>query len=135
MCFRVYTKDNMVAERKKFKYKGVSVNLFGLPSFGDPKKEKKIIKRKYLYSFVSNFNQDAPKNLLLIYDIPEGKKKERDWFRRQLRNFDFIMIQKSVWVGPSPLPKDFLDYLKRISLEKNFKTFKLAKSYINQSTL
>lgn len=45
------------------------------------------------------------------------------------------MIQRSVWVGPSPLPEEFLNYLKRIGLEKEFKTFKLAKSYINSSTL
>jgi hypothetical protein len=125
----------MVTERKKLKYKGVSVNLFGLPSFNSDTKEIKIIKRKYLFSFVSNFNQDTPKNLLLIYDIPEGKKKERDWFRRQLKNFDFVMIQRSVWVGPSPLPKEFLNYLRRIGLEKEFKTFKLAKPYTSQSTL
>ncbi len=121
-------------ERKKFNYKGVSVNMFGLPSFREPKKKKDIPKRVYLHSFISTFHKDAPKNLLLIYDIPEGKKKERDWFRRQLKSFDFIMIQRSVWVGPSPLPSGFLDYLKKIGLEKEFKTFKLAKSYKNQST-
>ncbi|MFA5791425.1 MAG: hypothetical protein WC884_00065 [Candidatus Paceibacterota bacterium] len=118
---------------RKILYKGMSVNMFGLPDFNDSKKEKKnnISKRKYLQSFISDFKKDTSKNLLLIYDIPEGRKKERDWFRRQLKNFDFIMIQKSVWVGPSPLPTDFLAYLKRIGLQKEFKTFKLAKSYIN----
>ena len=110
----------------------MSVNMFGLPDFGDSEKEKKINipKRKYLQSFVCNFKKDAPKNLLLMYDVPHTRKKERDWFRRQLKNFDFIMIQKSVWVGPSPLPADFAAYLKRIGLQKEFKTFKLAKSYI-----
>lgn len=123
---------------RKLKYKGMSVNMFGLPSFGESKNTKNISntpKREYLQSFMSNFQKDAPKNLLLIYDIPEVRKKERDWFRRQLKNFDFIMIQRSVWVGPSPLPLDFLDYLKRISLHGEFKTFKLAKSYVEQSTL
>ena len=43
------------------------------------------------------------------------------------------MIQKSVWVGPSPLPKYFLDYLKEIKIGNNFKTFKLVKSYIKKS--
>jgi len=118
---------------RKLKYKGMSVNLMGLPSFSDFKKENQIIKRKYLRSFVSSFQKDAPKNLLLIYDIPHVMKKERDWFRRQLKNFDFIMVQKSVWVGPSPLPKDFLDYLKKVDLQKEFKTFKLAKSYTNKA--
>ncbi len=115
--------------RKKFKYKGVSVNILGIPDLG--LKSKKIVsKRKYLPTFISGFEKNAPKNLLLMYDIPHTRKKERDWFRRQLKNFDFIMIQKSVWVGPSPLPADFLSYLKRIGLQKEFKTFKLAKSYV-----
>jgi len=115
----------------------MSVNLFGLPDFGDSNSKNKnhVSKRQYLPSFISDFKHDAPKNLLLIYDIPEERKKERDWFRRQLKNFDFAMIQRSVWVGPSPLPANFLAYLKRIGLQKEFKTFKLAKSYTTQSTL
>jgi CRISPR-associated endonuclease Cas2 len=119
--------------RKIFYYKGVTVNAFGIP-VSNPYKNKSLSratdkKRQYLQSFISDFKKDCPKNLLLMYDIPHGKKKERDWFRRQLKNFDFIMIQKSVWIGPSPLPENFLDYVKRIGLEKNFRTFKLAKSY------
>ena len=115
---------------RRLRYKGMSVNLFGLPDFNDSKNKKNISKREYLRSFICDFKKDTPKNLLLIYDIPEKQKKERDWFRRQLKNFDFFMIQKSVWVGPSPLPVEFLDYLKRIGLQKEFKTFKLTKSYV-----
>lgn len=117
--------------RKKIYYKGIPVNIFGLPILDKPKNKNTTSnsRRKYLHSFNLDVNKNTPKNLLLIYDIPETRKKERDWFRRQLKNFDFIMIQKSVWVGPSPLPEDFLIYLKRIGLRKEFKTFKLAKSY------
>lgn len=107
------------------------VNIFELPILNKTKNKNTTSnsRRKYLYSFNLDVKKNKPKNLLLIYDIPETRKKERDWFRRQLKNFDFIMIQKSVWVGPSPLPEDFLIYLKRIGLRKEFKTFKLAKSY------
>jgi len=119
------------------KYKGISVNTFGLPILKSNKtkriKNKDRKRNFYLSSFISDFEKDAPKNLILMYDIPHTMKKERDWFRRQLKNFDFIMIQKSVWVGPSPLPKDFINYLKRIGLEKQFKTFKLAKSYTEKN--
>ncbi len=112
------------------------VNAFGLPVFTDSRKEsnkkfhKKIRKRSlYHVSFVSSFKKDAPKNLIVMYDIPHNLKKERDWFRRHLIKFGYIMIQKSVWVGPSPLPKNFLIYLEEIKIGDKFKTFKLAKSY------
>lgn len=82
--------------------------------------------------FNSDINENLPKNLMVIYDIPESKKKERDWFRRHLIKFNFIMIQKSVWVGPSPLPKEFVDYVKEIKLGDNFKTFKLERGYVNK---
>ena len=88
-------------------------------------------KRKVnLQVFKSSFPKDASKNLLLIFDIPEARKAEREWFRLHLRGFDYKMVQRSVWVGPSPLPKEFLDYLKFIKLSHCVKTFKLVKSYI-----
>lgn len=64
-----------------------------------------------------------------MYDFPHNQNVARDWFRRHLVKFGYVMIQKSVWVGPSPLPKIFLAYLKQIKIENNFKTFKLAKPY------
>ena len=114
-------------------YKGMKVDLLGFPVSDSEKSDrvkKKNRKRNYYHiSFISTFPENAPKNLLLIYDIPEMMKKERDWFRRHLIKFGYVMIQRSVWVGPSPLPKDFLDYLKEIKIGDNFKTFKLAKGY------
>ncbi len=114
------------------RYRGMRVNLLGLPISKNSKKKTSNRKRDFYYvSFLSKFKEDAPKNLIVMYDIPHNLKKERDWFRRQLINFGYAMIQKSVWVGPSPLPKDFMDYLKVIKIDKDFKTFKLAKSYIS----
>lgn len=113
------------------------VNAFGLPILTDEQKKdrKKYFNRKrnfYGVSFLSPFKKDSPKNLIVMYDIPHDKKKERDWFRRHLIKFGYTMIQKSVWVGPSPLPKDFSDYVKEIGLKNNLKTFKLAKSYTDK---
>jgi DNA-binding transcriptional regulator PaaX len=141
-----------------FKYKGVPVNIFGLPVFQDYKKQSvrntlsRLSKNEYIYQkgdhltislkgqkyisekasrlkfFDSPFSKDDIKNLLVIFDIPEDKKSYREWFRAQLKSFGYEMIQRSVWVGPSPLPKEFSNYLKFIRLEKCIKTFKLAKS-------
>lgn len=88
------------------------------------KKEKVLFKR-----FSTERSDKDPKDLMVIYDITEERKSEREWFRRQLRSFHFIMIQRSVWVGPSPLPASFLEYVKSIKLSDHFKTFKLAKGY------
>ena len=112
-------------------YKGVRVNSFGFPILNLNKKatNSKVTKRIFHSTFLSDLGESSPKNLIVMYDIPHEKKKERDWFRRHLKKFNYIMIQKSVWVGPSPLPKDFLDYLKEIKIRDSFKTFKLAKPY------
>ena len=141
------------------RYKGMPVSMFGLPAIfpykkqsinntvyrlkkdGYISKEDDYISllpmgRKYVENkkvrfliFDSPYKKESPKNLLLMFDIPETKKAEREWFRFQLREFDYEMIQKSVWVGPSPLPEDFLAYVKEIKLQDCIKTFKLAKHY------
>lgn len=120
-------------------YKGMRVNALGLPIFQGSKNDrikKKNRKRNFYHiAFSSHFKKDSPKNLILMYDVIEEKKKERDWFRRQLKNFDYIMIQRSVWVGPSPLPKEFLDYVKAIGFQKHLKTFKLAKDYTGKESV
>ncbi len=82
-----------------------------------------------LKMFETEKDENSPKDLLIVYDIEENKKKERNWFRRHLKKFHFVMIQRSVWVGPSPLPEDFSNYLKEIKLGDNLKTFKLSKGY------
>jgi hypothetical protein len=120
--------------KKYLKYKGVTVNRFGIPIlFSDKSKitKKGIPGRKYYQypCFIHNYKNTAPKDLVVMYDIPEDKKKEREWFRRHLQKFDYTMIQRSVWVGPSPLPKDFLDYVKKIGLSEQLRTLKLAKPY------
>jgi len=141
-------------------YKGMKVNLFGLPKFKNyprntfsgslaymhkkglleacddkvsvTRKGKEYIKRKQesLKQFDYEFKDNSPKNLLVMFDIPEPKKAEREWLRWHLKKFHYSMIQKSVWVGPSPLPKEFLKYLQSIGIQDGFKTFKLAKGYI-----
>ncbi len=141
------------------RYKGSRVNLFGIPKFKNyspnslsgtlsnlrkaglienindglqvTPKGREYIKRKIdsLKQFNFRFDKDAPKNLIVMFDIPETKKAEREWLRWHLKKFNYSMIQKSVWVGPSPLPKEFLDYIERIKIRDGFKTFRLAKGY------
>lgn len=140
-------------------YKGMRINIFGIPRFkkysqksvrgtidrlkrkGIIEKEikgivlskygKEYIKRKFdsLRQFSKPENISKDKNLLVMFDIPIEKKAEREWFRWHLKKFGYIMIQHSVWVGPSPLSKEFKEYLYEIKLDKCIKTFKLDRSY------
>ncbi|MES3032283.1 MAG: CRISPR-associated endonuclease Cas2 [Patescibacteria group bacterium] len=119
-------------------YKGMRVNALGLPVLGDNKRtriKKENRKRNFYYTaFASPFDKESPKDLIVMYDVIEEKKKERDWFRRQLISFGYVMIQRSVWVGPSPLPQEFKDYVKVLGLHDHLKTFKLAKSYTDKGS-
>ena len=49
-----------------------------------------------LRKFKTDKDENSQKDLLIVYDIEENKKRERDWFRRHLKKFHFIMIQRSV---------------------------------------
>ena len=62
-----------------------------------------------------------------MFDIPEAKKAKREWLRWHLKKFNYVMIQKSVWRGPSPLPKKFLDYINKIKLQDHLKMLKVSK--------
>lgn len=87
-------------------------------------RENKILKQ-----FISPFKKGDARNLLIMFDIPESRSKERYWLRTQLRKFNYKMIQKSAWVGPGPLPKEFILYLKELGLTQCIKQFKLAQDY------
>jgi DNA-binding transcriptional regulator PaaX len=144
----------------EYKYKGVRVNFFGIPHFKKYKKDvlyntisrlkkkgliekelagivlskngKEYVKRKFDSLKQFDKPKDVSKNrtLLVMFDVPTEKKAHREWLRWHLKKFGYIMVQKSAWVGPYPLPKEFSDYVKEIKLDKCIKTFKLAKSYI-----
>jgi len=147
-------------DSKTLNYKGVCVNLFGIPKLSSYKYEslksgisklkkkqyiaknkndsgwfltpkgKKYLARKYnsLTQFDSPFSKNDSKNLIVMFDIPESKKAEREWFRWHLKKFNYVMIQKSVWLGPSPFPKEFLNYIKKIGLKKNLKMLKVSET-------
>lgn len=63
------------------------------------------------------------KKIIVIFDVPEKKKKIREWLRFQLKWWDFKMVQKSVWVGHGPLPTEFKKRLKNLGIEKSVLIF------------
>jgi CRISPR-associated endonuclease Cas2 len=53
---------------------------------------------------------------ILMFDIPEEKRTYRNFLRRLLKQIDFTMIQKSVFIASYILPKEFYDLLRELDL-------------------
>jgi DNA-binding transcriptional regulator PaaX len=57
---------------------------------------------------------------IVIFDIPEQKRTYRNAVRRLLKDMDFTMLQKSVFITPNSLPDLFYDYLREMKLLEYF---------------
>jgi DNA-binding transcriptional regulator PaaX len=94
------------------------------------KKGRKKYLQSYLFSYIeSPFNKNSHKDFIISFDIPGPQRKIRDWLRNQLKIFGYKMIQQSLWQGPGPLPKEFLDRLKKLGVKDNIKIFKTNGNY------
>lgn len=68
---------------------------------------------------------------LVIFDIPEQERKKRDSIRIELMSARFTQLQKSVWIGYRPLPKDFLIFLDNLNVREHVHIFSIK----NEGTL
>lgn len=54
---------------------------------------------------------------MVLFDIPEKKRRNRDLFRRALQNLGYKKLQKSIWVCPYDVLKETKDLIKRHNLK------------------
>ncbi len=54
---------------------------------------------------------------MVFFDIPEEKRKHRDYLRKILKLIGFYEFQRSIWVYPYPVPQ----FLKNFIFEKDIK--------------
>jgi DNA-binding transcriptional regulator PaaX len=91
-------------------------------------KEMLLQKKNAIISFApEKLKEKRVKNTIVVFDIPETKRKYRDWLRHELICFGFELVQKSVWFGPS-LPEEFIEYLHDIKLLPYIKFFHATES-------
>jgi DNA-binding transcriptional regulator PaaX len=88
--------------------------------------EKRNADIRRFFPTQSASQRDKEKRLIIIFDIPEKKKRYREWLRSELVEFNFDLIQKSVWFGPG-LPKEFVEYLDELKLLKHIKFFRATE--------
>ena len=76
-------------------------------------------------------NTDRGKNTardtIIIFDIPEKDRKKRAYLRFELIALGFGLLQKSVWIGPGPLPKEFIEYMRKLRLFSYVHIFSIKK--------
>jgi len=92
---------------------------------------KKAINLYFLFRNIQSKPTGETK-VLVLFDIPEKKRKIRNWLRLQLKLWDFSMIQQSAWVGPGPLPGEFLDHLKLLSIKTVLRYLKFQNNNNNK---
>ncbi len=124
-------KRNKERERQKFynllsylKHRGLvekrqrnKSNLWSLTSKGlvwlkNIKNEKLNLKKP----FRKPENLEIDELKIIVFDIPEVERHKRNWLRQSLYNLDFSMLQKSVWVGKTKLPEEFIKRLQELKI-------------------
>jgi len=68
--------------------------------------------------------------LMVIFDIPEKKRKMRDFFREQIQILGFKELQKSVWVCPYDVLKEIQFLIQKFSLFRYIKIFLIEEQEI-----
>ncbi|PIV64901.1 MAG: hypothetical protein COS09_02420 [Candidatus Nealsonbacteria bacterium CG01_land_8_20_14_3_00_12] len=115
----------------RLKKRGLIENKTGVWNITD--NGRKFLKNK-LISKIPHFEHLKTKNkkkeMVIVFDIPEIRRRQRNWLRMELVALGFILLQKSVWIGPAPLPKEFIEYLNETNLLQYLKFFKAVQEDI-----
>ena len=86
-----------------------------------------LVRRPVLFS---HHKQQREKNMIVAFDIPESRRLARNWLRANLVHLGFIMLQKSVWFGPAPLPKELIAAMQEWKILSCVKFFEAKESDI-----
>lgn len=64
---------------------------------------------------------------MVLFDIPEKKKRERELFRRMLQYLGYKKLQRSIWVCPYDVLEETKDLIKRYKLEPHVELLLVKK--------
>lgn len=80
------------------------------------KKGKGILDYALQRKKVLNKNWDK-KYRVVVFDIPEKQRRDRDWLREELYVLQYKQLQKSVFMSKFPLTSDIIKEIKRRKIE------------------
>ena len=120
-CIRCLERDGLILKSKENKKRYLTITKEGLRIL----KESQISGSR---STITGYEKrKTQKNILVIFDIPEYLRKKRGWFRVVLEELEFHLVQKSVWIGKSIIPRDLVDDLKEMKILKYIHFFEVEK--------
>lgn len=85
------------------------------------------LKKRGKYSIKSYKMEGENNNIIIVFDIPEKEKRKRAWLRDVLKEMEFKLIQRSVWLGKGRLPKEFVDDIRTLNLSSYIHIFQVKK--------
>jgi DNA-binding transcriptional regulator PaaX len=127
--FKRYKKESIQVALSRLHKRGY-VNNSAIGWSVTKKGKEKINNTRPLDYIPSPFGENSPINNIISFDIPGPKRTLRDWLRNQIKIFGYKMLQQSLWLGPGPLPPEFLKRLEELKIGKNIKIFSVQKKQI-----
>lgn len=100
---------------KKYKYKGERQYILTEEGKKKSKTIAFLMKMADLFIGPKKSSWDG-KWRMIFFDIPEKLRKYRDELRMNLKMLGFCQLQKSVWIHPLPIPREFFEEFIKQSL-------------------
>ena|SRR3989338_9890191 len=122
----------LVQKKRKLNRQVFNNNLYrlgrrGILDFDSNKNiiiNKSVLKSYVLFAKIKSKPVGNTK-VMVLFDIPENKRKVRNWLRLQLKLWDFELLQQSVWLGKGPLPEEFIERLHLFDIRECVKILKV----------
>ena len=131
--FRILKSMFGIDPKRKFNKKIIKVNFSRLIEQGlvvEGEKEKFILSAhgEEMVAYIKNRYSvlDKPwdkKTRIVIFDIPEYRRRHRVWLRKELFLLKFKQLQKSVYVGKYPIPDELYQDIVKNEIFKNVYIF------------
>ncbi|OGI66267.1 hypothetical protein A3A95_01970 [Candidatus Nomurabacteria bacterium RIFCSPLOWO2_01_FULL_39_18] len=76
-----------------------------------------------------HYQTENQRGLVIIsFDIPEKLRRKRNWLREVVKNLQFGMVHKSVWIGKVKIPHEFILDLELLKIIEFVEIFEIGKT-------
>ena len=113
----------------RLKKNGLVINKDGIWKITYEGKQSVANKEASLKKFVpedKKISTGKEKKIIVIFDVPESKRKCRNWLREELIGLGYEPIQKSVWFGPA-LPEKFISHIAGLDILQYVRFFEVKE--------